>query len=294
VNVRRPTSDDASAVTELIRTFETTMVGLAEQSEQDLRTEWADLELERDTWLVELDGALAGYAALFTDGPPITDGYVHPDFRGRGVGSRLIELAEAEARSRGLPKLQNGILTVDERAQELLGSRGYREVRRYHRMAIELDDPPAQPDWPFGLTVATVDQTDVDRFHDALDEAFAEEWGHEPGGEVDWRRIRERRHPDHSLWLTVNDGDEIAATALLDEERWGGGWVAAIGVRKPWRRRGIGEALLLHSFRQLYDRGQRRIALGVDTQNPTGATRLYERAGMKVEFSAVFFEKSLT
>jgi len=185
------------------------------------------------------------------------------------------------------------VLSLDERAQELLGSRGYREVRRYYRMAIDLDAPPTEAVWPPGLTVAPADSADVDRFHDALDEAFAEEWGHEPGGEVDWRRIRERRHPDHSLWLAVKDGNEIAATALLDEERWGGGWVASIGVRRPWRRRGIGQALLLHSFRELYDRGKRRIALGVDTENPTGATRLYERAGMKVEFSAVFFEKSL-
>jgi mycothiol synthase len=294
MNVRRPTSDDALAVTELIRTFEIAMVGAAEQSEQDLRNDWIDLELGRDTWLVELDGSLAGYAGLYTDGPPLTDGYVHPDFQGRGVGGRLVELAEAEARERDLLTLQNAVLTVDERAQALLGSRGYHEVRRFYRMAIELAAPPAEPEWPAGLTVAPVDSTDVDRFHDALDEAFAEEWGHGAGGEVDWRRIRERRHPDRSLWIAVKNGDEIAAAALLDEERWGGGWIASIGVRNAWRRRGIGYALLLHSFRELYDRGERRIALGVDTQNPTGATRLYERAEMKVEYSAVFFEKSLT
>ena len=294
MNVRRATSDDAPAVTELIRTFETAMVGAAEQSEQDLRNEWADLELARDAWLIELEGALAGYAALYTDGSPLTDGYVHPDFRGRGVGGRLVELVEAEARRRGLGTLQNPVLSVVDPAQQLLESRGYRVVRGYYRMAIQLAELPAEPEWPAGLTVAPVDSTDVDRFHDALDEAFAEEWGHEPGREVDWRPIRERRHPDRSLWLAVKDGDEIAATALVDEERWGGGWVAAIGVRKPWRRRGVGLALLLHSFRELYDRGKRRVALGVDQQNPTGATRLYERAGMKVEWGAVFFEKSLT
>jgi hypothetical protein len=51
--------------------------------------------------------------------------------------------------------------------------------------------------------------------------------------------------------------------------------------------------MLLHCFRELYTRGKRVVALGVDAQNPTGATRLYESAGMHVAYSAVFFEKEL-
>jgi ribosomal protein S18 acetylase RimI-like enzyme len=71
------------------------------------------------------------------------------------------------------------------------------------------------------------------------------------------------------------------------------GWIASIGVRDAWRKRGLGLALLLHAFGELYRRGQRRIGLGVDAHNPTGATRLYERAGMKVAWSAAIFEKEL-
>lgn len=293
MNVRRPTEADAPAVTGLIRAFETELAGEAEQSEQDLRDDWADLDLARDAWLVEDGGALAGYIALSTSGPPLSDGYVHPDFRGRGVGARLLELAEAEARERGLPALQNAVLAADEPALELLRSRGFQEQRRYYRMVIELEGEPPEPEWPKGLAVGAVEPQDVERFHAAVDDAFAEEWGHEPDREVDWRPIRERRHPDRSLWLAVKEDDEIVATAIADAERWGGGWIASIGVRKAWRRRGIGEALLVHCFRELYSRGQRRIGLGVDTENPTGATRLYERAGMRVAFSAVFFEKEL-
>ena len=70
-------------------------------------------------------------------------------------------------------------------------------------------------------------------------------------------------------------------------------WIGVVGVRSPWRRRGLALALLHHSFGIFYQQGRRRIALEVDTQNPTGATRLYEKAGMHVERQYDFFEKEL-
>jgi ribosomal protein S18 acetylase RimI-like enzyme len=72
------------------------------------------------------------------------------------------------------------------------------------------------------------------------------------------------------------------------------GWIGAIGVREHWRRRGLGLALLRHGFAELYRRGEHVIGLGVDAENPTGATRLYERAGMRVAWSAALYEKRLT
>jgi mycothiol synthase len=203
-------------------------------------------------------------------------------------------LAETEARRRGIDALPNAVLGDDERAHQLLQSRGYRPARHFYRMTIDLDRPPPHPVWPDGLVAVPVDYSrDAGALHAALDEAFLEEWGHEPENEVDWRARRERAGFDPTLWFVVKDGGEVAAAIISDEERFGTGWIAALGVRKPWRRRGLGLALLLHAFGELYRRGQRRIGLGVDAQNPTGATRLYERAGMKVAWSATFFEKEL-
>jgi GNAT superfamily N-acetyltransferase len=59
------------------------------------------------------------------------------------------------------------------------------------------------------------------------------------------------------------------------------GWVNVLGVRRPWRKRGLGLALLQHSFGEFYSRGKHRAGLGVDASSLTGATRLYEKAGMK-------------
>ena len=59
----------------------------------------------------------------------------------------------------------------------------------------------------------------------------------------------------------------------------------------PWRGQGYAKALLLHAFREFYDRGLPRVTLGVDAENPTGATHLYERVGMHVEHENVVYEK---
>ena len=62
-------------------------------------------------------------------------------------------------------------------------------------------------------------------------------------------------------------------------------------MRRPWRRQGLGEALLLHSFRAFRERGFTRGTLGVDASSPTGATRLYERAGMTIYRDTVFLDR---
>jgi ribosomal protein S18 acetylase RimI-like enzyme len=87
---------------------------------------------------------------------------------------------------------------------------------------------------------------------------------------------------DPSLWFLAMDGDAVAGV-LMGEILPDRGWVNDLAVRRPWRGRGLGEALLRHSFGEFYRRGQRTVSLGVDSQNLTGATRLYQRVGMRAE-----------
>src|SRR5439155_15968355 len=170
--------------------------------------------------------ALAGYGALFTRRHTFVDIYVHPDAWNRGVGSHLLELVETEARRRGIGLLRNGVIDNDERARALLHARGYRIVRHFYRMAIELNAPPPATEWPEGLRVSVYDSREARAFHAALEEAFEDEWDHEPESFDDWRRRRlEAPNVDPSLWFAVKEGDEIAATAVCDRERYGMGWV---------------------------------------------------------------------
>jgi ribosomal protein S18 acetylase RimI-like enzyme len=126
-----------------------------------------------------------------------------------------------------------------------------------------------------------------------MDEAFEDHWGHIPGDFNFWtQRVFGKEDFDPSLCFLVVAGNQIAASALcfFKQEK---GWVQTLGVRKPWRRLGLGLALLNHALGEFYRRGKRVVELGVDAQNPTGATRLYQRAGMHVANEYVVYEKEL-
>jgi mycothiol synthase len=259
---------------------------------EDLRDHWRRIDLERDAWAWEHDGRLVAFGILYARADEFfADGFVHPDFLGRGLGTAILGAAEARARERGAAKLETGALVADRAAPSLLAANGYREVRRYFKMTIELDAPPPEPEWPEGLDPRPFEREHARAFWAADDEAFADERGYvtEPFDEFVEKRLG-REGFDSALWTAVWDGDEIAATLIADR-RSSAGWIAGLAVRRPWRRRGLGLALLLRSFGQFYERGEQRVCLSVDSENPSGATRLYERAGMHVEREEVLYEK---
>jgi GNAT superfamily N-acetyltransferase len=293
--VRHPCLGDAEAVHALIASIEEHFGEEIGFGLDDLLDSWRRLDLEHDAWLWEQDGDVAAYASVRTFGTELgADGYVGPGFLGRGLGGAIVETTEGRARERGAPKLGNAILAADGAAALLLEAHGYRDVRHYFRMTIEMDEPPQAPEWPEGLVPRPFEPEHALAFHAADDEAFEDERGHstEPFEEFVERRLEHPRF-DPELWTAVWDGDEIAATLIADWKRLGAGWIGGLGVRRPWRRRGLGRALLLRSFGEFYERGERRVSLSVDSESPTGATRLYERAGMYVAWEAVLYEKQL-
>ena len=162
-------------------------------------------------------------------------------------------------------------------------------------MRIDLAGPPPPPRWPDSIVAAAfrpgVDDAAV---HDCLEDAFAQEWTHVSETLEAWR-ARKFSDPrfDPGLWLIARDGDTVCGIALCTPGQFGMGFVNTLGVRAPWRGRGLGLALLQGAFGLFWERGERRIGLGVDSQNPTDAQRLYERAGMRVAYSADIYEKAL-
>jgi ribosomal protein S18 acetylase RimI-like enzyme len=198
---------------------------------------------------------------------------------------RALAAAPAEARV-GL-----GIetLSVQSAAQKLFEDHGFKLVRHILRMTIELEAAPEDAVWPEGITVHGMRRgQDERRVIQAFRESFSDHWGYvETPFEDTFERwmnyIDDNPDFDADLWFIAEENGVIAGISLCWEKSFGDpnlGWVGTLGVLRPWRRRGLGMALLHHSFARLYERGQRKVGLGVDAQSLTGATRLYEKAGM--------------
>jgi mycothiol synthase len=165
---------------------------------------------------------------------------------------------------------------------------GWRHERNSLTMEIDLRGRELpDPEWPEGITMRTADlDHDARALHATENDAFSDHYGFLPSKFEDWWHFRTRFFvPEPELWFVAMAGDEIVGMALCSSQRIGQpdlGWISTLGVRRPWRRRGLGLAILQHAFRELQKRGKPRAGLGVDAQSLTGATRLYERAGMRV------------
>jgi len=139
---------------------------------------------------------------------------------------------------------------------------------------------------------------DLDRdardIHAAENDFFSDHYGFTPNPFDQWWHFRTRFFKaEPELWILATADDQIVGMALCSSQRAGQpdlGWISTLGVRRDWRRRGLALAILHESFRRLAAKGRSRAGLGVDANSLTGATRLYEKAGMKVVREAYEYE----
>jgi mycothiol synthase len=296
-SVTPATPADAAAVTEIVAATEARMYGPSTYSQADLESEWSEIDPARDAKVVRDGERVVGYMAVRERGEVWrVEGYVHPDALGLGIGRLMATSLEEEAAAGGARRVQNSILEADSAAAGLLESLGYRSMRVFREMRIELDGPPPAPQWPAGLHVAPFDpDRDARGFHAAHQEAFADSWDFTPLGFESWSKFHMGGGRfDPALWCVVRAGDEIAAGTISTADTYGGGFVASLFTRRAWRGQGVGAAMLRDAFGRFWDRGERSVGLGVDTESDTGAFRLYERAGMSPALGWVVYEKTVT
>lgn len=289
---------DEPAVAGVVSALEAAHYGQTTFSEDDLRDEWSSLDLDQQVRVVREGERVVGYGNLreMRAGEWRVEGYVHPDACGRGIGRLLATRLEEDAAARGARRIQNSVFEADAAARRLLESLGYAAVRVFREMRIELDGPPPAPVWPDGLRVEPFDpERDARAFHAAFQEAFADLWEFTPRDFARWSKVNlDSERFDPALWCVVRAGDEIAAGTISAGDTYGGGFVHTLFTRRPWRRRGVGAALLLDAFGRLWERGERSVGLGVDAESDTGAFRLYERAGMAPALGWVMYAKDLS
>jgi mycothiol synthase len=300
---RPATWDDLDAVGKLL-----VVADLADLGEQDffieeLQDDWRQpqLDMATDTWLVKSNGEACAYTWLLARNSHRdldSWGVVHPEHRGRGLGRFLLEVVERRAAEHGAlvpagerAKLLFHTLAVDSAARELLLGRRFDLVRHFWRMDIELENAPPSPESVEGISIRAFRRDQDERpVYEAFEEAFADHFGYVPRSFEDWSTMRLKEGFDPSLWLVAREGSEVVG-ALAGRIMEGIGWVETLGVRKRWRGRGIGEALLRHAFPEFHRRGITRSSLNVDSTNETGAVALYERVGMHVARQYDTYEK---
>jgi mycothiol synthase len=291
VNVRPLVDEDAPTVAALISAEEERLYG------RPGRLTGADilmfLQWSKESWVWEDDGRMVASASYGVHGDAANIRGIVAD-KGRGLGTEIVERGEAFAGAEGTKKIQVGAPEPDAAARALFESHGYREVRRFYEMAIELTEEPAAPVLPAGLVLDELREDEYEAFYDVLNEAFAEHWEWHPDPFDEWLERRKGQHRDEHgpVWFVVRDGDELVAVTRNDVSVAGGGYVGAIGVRPAWRGQGLGKALLLRTFGEFWRRGTTRVTLDVDSENATGAVALYERVGMHVDSCGVAFEKT--
>ena len=293
MTVREPVPADAEALATLLNAQSLALHGTADLSAESMRSWFGlpDLEMR----VVPGDGAFDAYADFVpTDDSDWAwiDLRQHPDRPGSGAA--LLEHFEARARELGRDAVRLIVAERDSASRSLAESRGYVPIRYSFRMLVALrDEPPVS--FPDGIAVRAMRRGEEHDVYLATNDAFADHWGFHPTPFESWRQWnldRDGSRPD--LWWLALDGDEIAGVCLnrlADDGDPEHGYVHILGVRPAWRRRGLGEALLRHTFRDFRERGCGRVSLDVDGENTTGAVRLYERVGMHVDRRSDTYEK---
>jgi mycothiol synthase len=234
-------------------------------------------------------------------------GGVHPELRRRGLGAAVLRWSEERGRERlatfhdRVPRFLEA--WSDERwldRRALFTANGYEPIRYYHEMRRPLSEPIPAVELAAGLRFETWRSGLDDELRLAHNEAFSDHWGSEPLTTESWHsQFVGSPNFRRDLTLCVLDGDQIAGYCLSyhaphEAEVTGhaDGWLGQIGVRRPWRKRGVATAIICRVMSLMAEAGLDRAALGVDSDNQSGALRLYERLGFFTEHREIRWAKA--
>jgi mycothiol synthase len=289
---RSPTPGDLDAVVSVIAASEEATQGVVDVTAEDVRSDWGrpSFDLSSDAVVVMDAGRIVAYAEVFSGRAWV---HVHPDHSRRGIGAAVLGWTESRARELGSKKVGQTVPDPNARAADLLTSKGYRVRWETWVFQKDLDIEPAEPRLPDGITLRTFDEErDPRATYELIDTAFSDWPDRDPGfGLEDWEASFLRREDfDPSLTFLVEDDSKLIGVALClafgDE-----GWVQQLAVKRSYRGRGLGGALLQAAFREFYRRGLR--TAGLSTESRTGARGVYEHVGMRITRSFKRYSKDL-
>jgi mycothiol synthase len=307
--VRRPTLADVPEILKLVHACDIASVGAPDYTAEEVREMLTapDTDMTEDCWVaLDADDTIVGWAYPYRQHQrDFIEVYAWPE-RGVPVQRPLLDLLLERVAVRGARfghdpyPVRAGAVPSETAWIATLTGAGFEFVKLYARMTLSLTDHPATvPEPPPGVTIRPVrhdDDAEMRRFHATVDEAF-----------------RDTDHPasDYASWRSAIAGETTVAwdewlVGELDGE-WAGvlrssdvgaddnaGWVKELAVLRPYRRRGVGAALLRHVFAVYAAKGRTEAGLGVDLENPTSAARLYRGVGMRPLYEANLYQREVS
>ncbi len=267
----------------------------------------------RDMVMAEVDGQMVAYNRVFweqqEDGNRIYTvfGFLLPEWRRKGIGTAM--LAHGEARLREIaaehaydgPRFFQSFLSEGEKGTiALLERAGYQPIRYLFEMKRDLSEPFPDFPMPAGLEVHPVKEEHLRAIWEADNEAFRDHWGYVPGTEARYDAWLKQHDFNPSLFMVAWEGDQVAGAVQNfvnkeenEEYTRKRGYTEGIFVRRPWRKRGLARSLIVQSMKMFKEMGMTETALGVDTENLSGALRVYESCGYRQIKKSITLRKPL-
>ena len=286
---------DLAAVVDLVWAYERRQFGEPTTAAEELAALWRRprLDLARDAWLVDVGNEVAGYALVRGFDPHTElfgDLVVRQGREDAVLACVLLDLVEGRAREHvalappgTAVRLGFYVPQPDDERRRLLAAAGYDVVRTSYRMVGHLAAGSPRPRPPRGVRIAPLHPgRDEVAVHACLEEAFSEHFRYSPQPLEEFlHELTDNDCYDPELWLIAWDGNEVAGVVGAFAYP-GAVEIDTLGVRRPWRRRGLGSTLLRSVFAELAGRGATDICLFVDAANETGAVALYRSVGLRV------------
>jgi len=283
-----------------------------EQMEHELS--WPNYHAETDCFLAWEGDRLIGYADLFLRKPEVgtestfyTWGVVHPNWRRRGLGRRLLETLYDRAIER-LVEMERGPIyfhgssrEVEKSRQALFEGFGMKPVRYHVNLARPVNNGLPPVEVPKGFRLRTFEpERDLEEVWQVDNLAFRDHWGFAGFPLAEFQHWTSQPHFRPDLWLLAEEeatGEVVGISLNKIDPDWIAqtgrqeGYVNTLAVLREHRQRGLGTALLAQSLRVLRQEGMEAAHLHADAENLTGAMRLYERLGFRVRKTMIAYRK---